>query len=362
MKKIGILTFHCSDNYGAMLQAYALKTYLRRNNYQADIVRYEPVSLLGKHWIFPYTKQKTPIHTAYWSFKGFLKNMKKGDNFSEQKKNMQRFRENYIYDSNNRVPKSKLEDLDYNTFIVGSDQIWNPAITYGLDSAYFGAFTTYTHKNVISYAASMGGGSLPAKYDKEMEKMLKHLKHISVREKEAIDYLKKFTDKEITEVLDPVFLLRKEDWLVIETKPIETDYILIYETFPNKDLEEKAKKLAKEEGLKIIRINPVEEVNDPEIIENYTSGPSEFIGYINNAKYVFTNSFHATAFSIILEKQFAVFLLENTGLRLKNILENFDLLDRIDYDNLHKEINWNKVDECYKILTKESKNFLLKNI
>ena len=100
----------------------------------------------------------------------------------------------------------------------------------------------------------------------------------------------------------------------------------------------------------------------PEIIENYTSGPSEFIGYINNAKYVFTNSFHATAFSIILEKQFAVFLLENTGLRLKNILENFDLLDRIDYDNLHKEINWKQVDEKYKLLSKESKNFLLKNI
>ena len=55
--------------------------------------------------------------------------------------------------------------LDYNTFIVGSDQIWSPSITHGLDSAYFGAFTAYTHKNVISYAASMGGKSLPAKYD-----------------------------------------------------------------------------------------------------------------------------------------------------------------------------------------------------
>lgn len=362
MKKVGILTFHCSDNYGAMLQAYALKTYLRRNNYQADLIRYEPISLLGKHWLFPYTKQKTPIHTAYWSFKGFVKNLKKGNNFFEQRKNMQAFREKYIYDSDKKVSKSQLEDLDYNTLIVGSDQIWSPSITHGLDSAYFGAFTAYTHKNVISYAASMGGKSLPAKYDKDMKEMLKNLNNISVREKEAIEYLKQFTDKEITEVLDPVFLLRKEDWQVIETKPAETDYILIYETFPNKDLEDKAKELAKKEGLKVIRINPVEEANDPEIIENYTSGPSEFIGYINNAKYVFTNSFHATAFSIILEKQFVVFLLENIGLRLKNVLENFDLLDRIDYDNLHKEINWEQVDEKYKLLSKESKNFLLKNI
>lgn len=359
MKKVGILTFHCSDNYGAMLQAYALKTYLRRNNYQADLIRYEPISLLGKHWLFPYTKQKTPIHTAYWSFKDFMKNLKKGNNFFEQRKNMQAFREKYIYDSDKKVSKSQLEDLDYNTFIVGSDQIWSPSITYGLDGAYFGAFT---EKNTISYAASMGGKSLPSQYDKDMEKMLKHLNHISVREKEAIEYLKQFTNKEIIEVLDPVFLLKKEDWKLIENKPVEKNYILIYETYPNKELEEKAKEIARKEGLKIIRINPVEEVNDPEIIENYTSGPSEFIGYINNATYVFTNSFHATAFSIILQKQFVVFLLENIGLRLKNVLENFDLLDRVDFNNLHKEINWNNVDCKYESLIKNSKEFLAKYI
>lgn len=69
--KVGILTFHCVDNFGAMLQAYALKTFLMNNDINAEIVRYEPFWLTGRYKLFPFVISKNIFSSIYWSFKGF---------------------------------------------------------------------------------------------------------------------------------------------------------------------------------------------------------------------------------------------------------------------------------------------------
>ena len=187
MKNIGILTFHCSDNYGAMLQAYAMKTFLINNGQNARIIRYEPLSLTGKHFLFPYIKQKTPIHTAYWSFRGFLKNLKKGSNFKIQHDNMNKFRKKYLIKDEKKISPAQINSLGLDILILGSDQIWNPDITYGLDDMYFGA--NFKGKK-ISYAASIGGSKLNSSYDTKMKKLITNLDSISVRESKVIDYIK----------------------------------------------------------------------------------------------------------------------------------------------------------------------------
>lgn len=90
--KVGILTFHCVDNFGAMLQAYALKTFLMNNDINAEIVRYEPFWLTGRYKLFPFVISKNIFSSIYWSFKGFKKNLSKGKNFKIQRKNMKKFR------------------------------------------------------------------------------------------------------------------------------------------------------------------------------------------------------------------------------------------------------------------------------
>lgn len=359
MKNIGILTFHCSDNYGAMLQAYAMKTFLINNGQNARIIRYEPLSLTGKHFLFPYIKQKTPIHTAYWSFRGFLKNLKKGSNFKIQHDNMNKFRKKYLIKDEKKISPAQINSLGLDILILGSDQIWNPDITYGLDDMYFGA--NFKGKK-ISYAASIGGSKLNRSYDTKMKKLISNLDSISVRESKVIDYIKQFTDKEVIEVLDPVFLINKKDWEQISAKPLESKYILLYETYEDKELERKAKETAAKHGLKVIRLNPIGETSDNNIIENYTSGPAEFLGYILNADFVFTNSFHATSLSIILNKKFFVKLPVNVGERVKNVLSNLNLISRMKEENIDIEPNWTSVNKRISELSEKSKLFLINNI
>ncbi len=355
--KVGILTFHCVDNFGAMLQAYALKTFLMNNDINAEIVRYEPFWLTGRYKLFPFVISKNIFSSIYWSFKGFKKNLSKGKNFKIQRKNMKKFRKNYFNKNNFKVlDKNQLEKLFLDTLIVGSDQIWNPKITYGLKGIYFGDFS---YEKVIAYAASLGNEKLDKKYSKKFKDLLDFVDVVSLREKQSIPYVKMHTKKEVIWMPDPIFLLNEKDWEKILTPPLEKEYILLYETYEDKNLEESAIKIAKEKNLKIININPLFE--DKNIISNYTSGPSEFLGYIKNASYIFTNSFHATAFSIIFNKKFLA-MPSSGAIRLEDILEEFELLDKTKLESIEEKPNFNFIETKKDELLNKGGSFLLENI
>lgn len=350
--EIGILTFHCSDNFGAMLQAYALKSYLCGSGMPTDVIRYEPPYMTGRHWFIPYVpgSWKSGIMLGMAGMLGgFRAHLKSGKIFLKKRENMRRFRESYLIDKSHRrlLSVKGLKKLPYQYYIVGSDQIWNPEITFGLRGAYFGAFENRNKKRVISYAASFGGSSLSPEYDGEFSRLIKYVDAISVREEEAIPYVRKFCEEDVVAVLDPVFFLGKASWYKLEKLPEKEGYIFVYLTERNERLVDYVKRLSKERSLSVIEVSAGNFISEAGFTVDYTAGPSEFLGYIHKADYVVSNSFHAIALSIIFQKKFLAFSHSNRGARLWNILKVHGMEDRLCQTGEETEIDafvdWDEV-------------------
>lgn len=365
---VGIITFHCSDNYGAMLQAYGLKTYLRSQGILADIVPYEPFFLIGRNWLVPYAPVGNLYRSLRYSCWGMSSHIKMGRDFFRQKSNMKCFREKYLVEKRRRKLRwpGQMRRLCYQYYIVGSDQIWNPDITFGLRKVYFGGFKNRCKSRVIAYAASLGGSALLTKYEKEFSRMMNYIDVVSVREKDAVPYVEKYCDKKVSVMLDPVFLLGEEFWREVEVLLEKKHYILVYRTEENQEMIHYVKMLSEKTGLSVIELRSNYRGNAEKFIVDYTAGPSEFLGYIHNAEYVISNSFHAVAFSIIFEKHFAAFLHSNRGTRVKNILEVCDLTDRLYQEDtvmdIGREIIWKEVKENLRREVKCAEDFLKEHL
>lgn len=366
--KIGILTFYCSDNYGAMLQAYGLKNFVKKINSDVEIVPYAPYYLIGRHWFIPYYPFKSIRERFMWTLTGIKHNLQMKGDFIRQKSNMVRFRKQYLVKNERSIRTIKgLKALDYDVYIVGSDQIWNPNITFGLRKPYFGAFCNSYKQKVISYAASLGGSKLSQAYDMEMRQLLCFVDAISVREASAVTYIKNLTDKEVSVVADPVFLLNAEQWEKREIKPPKRRYILVYDTERNNELNKFVKKLSNKK-IDVVEIKLRKAHDDPDFSIDASAGPAEFLGYIHHAEYVVTNSFHATAFSIIFHKPFFVFGHSDYNARLENVLLQCGLDNRIissknkiDID-IDASIDWATIEQKKEKMVQSSKEFLKKNL
>lgn len=365
--KIGILTFHCSNNYGAMLQAYGLKKYLRLKGLNVSIVPYEPPYMTGRHWLFPYVPHKSLFCQSGWRG-GWKARIGIGTDFFRQKENMLKFRKKYLTeDASKKIFfLCQMKSLSYHYYIVGSDQIWNPEITCGLKKAYFGAFNNKKKKKVIAYAASLGKASLSFEYEEQFKNLLSHLDAVSLREKKAIPYVKKFFQGEVIDVIDPVFLLKREEWQKLEKFPQLEAYILVYVTENNQELYEYAKYLSQSRKLPVVELRTSKGEEHAGWHTDYIAGPSEFLGYVHNANYIITNSFHAIAFSIIFRKKFLAFLHSTLGTRIENILDICGLENRIyhkEKDNhIDFEPDWEIIDIKIKEYIKLSEDFLERNI
>lgn len=368
MREVGILTFHCADNYGGILQAYGLKRYLTRKGLKAHIIPYEPPFMTGRHWWIPYVPSGNVLRIFGWGLFGWTCNLKKGRSFFVRRASMRRFRKRYLVEKGQKKIffTYQLRRLPYQYYIVGSDQIWNPKITCGLRAAYFGAFPNRNKVKVISYAASLGSRSLPTEYEKEFSKLIKHVDAVSVREEAAIPCIRQLYSGEVLMVPDPVFLLKRKEWEKIERLPDREGYIVVFITEKNDELFEYAKELSKSRGLPVVEIESGINILDEDFELVYTAGPSEFLGLIHKADYVITNSFHVTAFSIIYQKKFTVFTHTAAGERISNILRLSGLESRLYEKNGNTEagedIDWSKVEKRMEDSAKLGEEFLMKNL
>ncbi len=369
--EVGIITFHCSNNYGAMLQAYGLKRFLCDSGIPAEIVRYEPPYMTGRHWWIPYAPiqgLKGRIWGLFHMWNGFRAHMRVKEQFSRQRANMNRFRQEYLIEK--EQPKlltaGGLRKLPYRYYIVGSDQIWNPDITCGLRKAYFGAFRNRRKEKVIAYAASFGGASIHSRHDEKFARLIRYVDALSVREAAAIPYVRKFYKGDVRAVLDPVFFLGKEVWQEAERKPDRKGYILLYVTEGNEKMAEYAGILSGEKHLPVVEVRAGLQGADKGFELDVTAGPAEFLGYIHHAEYVVTNSFHAVAFSIIYQKKFLAFAHRSLSARLQNILQIHGLEDRICQDGSERDIDasvdWEKVQGRTREAVQGSRAFLLGNL
>lgn len=199
---------------------------------------------------------------------------------------------------------------------------------------------------------------------------MQDFKAISVREKQGQAIIKSLCNKEVPVVLDPTFLLTKEEWKKLNTCDTKNKkYILVYCLRRSDLLNKMAEKLKIKTGFEIIVLNPrIRNIYDK--FSAYNVGPEDFIRLFMNAEYILTNSFHGTAFSINFNKKFLVDLDINsavsTNSRLLNILSLFGLEDRIveniDIEKMYRDIDYRKVN---KILDEErikSINYLKKSL
>ena len=363
-KRILITTFNKAHNYGAMLQEYALLQTVSQNNI-AEILNYDDKNIKKNYRL---------LNLGYGNLVSRLKQLLKSILFYPKNKkrynSFKRFERNNIvltkkYNNIKELNKSK---LDYDIFITGSDQVWNPTITNGLSDIYTLNFGPKQIKR-ISYAASVGNSKNIKKYKNQYLEKLDCIDVISVREKSAEkEFSKIIKTKEIKTVLDPTLLLTKKEWenVIINNKMIESRYILAYEVEENEEFVKIANFLSEKTGYKIIHFSQRNKNRLKNVLFSaYIYGPFDFIHLIRNSELVITTSFHATVFSIIFNKKFWTVPHVVTGSRVTDLLKTLNIesraiktLKEFKTRNYNEPINYTKVNKALEIEREKSIKWL----
>jgi len=359
LRKIGILTFHNVPNYGAALQAFALKKYLSKIT-DRDICildfrcRGNSEEYVPENYIEKICGSKNPIKStvkktlfSLFSKKSYYEKHEKFENFKKNHLNITAYDEVY-------------KDFDY--VFCGSDQIWNYDITDGFQLPYFGADRSVpAETKVISYAASCGDiAEFPQEKKTELFSLVKNLDKIGVREDGLNEELNR-NDIASVKTVDPTFLLSAQEYILsfgIDEKPA-AEYLLEYALRPSAELDELSKKIASDKGLKLVKICGYCKMKNEQGIFN--AGPEEFISMIANSSYVTTNSFHGTAFSLIFRKAFNVVLPSARKGRIFDLLNKLNLQGRIsaDYELADTtEIDYGKIEPLLNGEIEKSKQFI----
>ena len=349
MKKIDIMTFSNSHNYGAVLQAYALQEVLKKEN-KVEIINYKDKIVNQQYKIIKFNKNI--ISSILKNILFFNINLKRYLNFKKFIKDNLNMTEQEYKTEKELIDNPPVADI----YIAGSDQIWNSYTTQGLKDSYSLNFGSEEIKK-ISYAASIGNSVIDFSEEKDYKKKLSNLKYISVREENAKDCLEKIIkDKPITVVMDPTLLLTKDEWnkkiIVNKFKALKEKYILAYMVQPDIEYINIVNEIEQKTNLKVVHFSKTNRGIKNVLKSEYTVGPFEFINLIKNAEYVVCTSFHAIVFSIIFNKRFWVIPHRKTGSRVTNLLEKLGISERavnsldefkkMDYD---KEIDYKKVNK-----------------
>lgn len=362
MKKVGIVTIHKINNYGAALQAYALNRYIRAMGHDAKTIDFRTYRVAESYKLFRPLESKMDLARNLQSllFAGKLRKRKtRFDRFLEQKVPMT----DGAWYSNEEL---KSAALDFDTYITGSDQVWNThCLNY--DDAFILEFA-HGRGERISYAASLGADSIHPNMQDRFCRELADYKAISVREEDAVDIIAPLASKETIHVCDPVMLLTPEQWREAAAGPLmKKPYIFFYHVKGDiPGMREYLRNLSKKTGMSVVAVTMnLREMLYPNV-KCYDAGPCEFLSLIEHADYVVTNSFHATAFSLIFRKKLMVFTPHGAGpSRLTSILATAGLMDRV-WDKgcspIETEIDYDQVWTQLTPFVAQSKKFLEKNL
>lgn len=294
------ITFHAPNNNGSFYQAYALQKVLTNTlGVENEIIDYQSEKQIYQYSVF------RPIH----SIRDIAKNAVSLLHYRPIKTHNQRFaksREKYLKMTKrcSTVEEAIKVANDYDAVIAGSDQIWNTGAP-DFSEAYMLPGVT---PRKIAYAISFGSFSAESelqRYRKEIDSFYR----ISVREESAQKHLEQQTSKTVSVTVDPTLLLDKEDYLTFtNAEPlIKGDYIFFYSISYPDEVMRAAKQIADKMGLPIVTVFTSFHTITCErhgIKVLYDAGPQEFMNLVDNSKLVLTNSFHGTAFSIVLHKPF----------------------------------------------------------
>ncbi len=340
MKKIAIVTLYDDINIGNKLQNYAVQQICK----SYDL---EPVTLTYKDIDKQVTWKGYII-----SIIGFPKNKAKVKQLQmRRKRRFKEFSNKYlIIEKPHRFKEYKYLKLDFDLYIVGSDQVWHNWNDSMDELEYF--FLRFVEKKKrLCIAPSFGFDEIPAEYKNVYKEGLEGFEYLSCREESGCNIIKSITNKEAQRIVDPTLMLDKSLWCEIEKKPeyVTPDrYLLVYFLGGMSDSDKREiDKLADSLELEIIDILNLNQE------DYYCTRPDEFIYLVNRATFIVTNSFHGAVFSILFHKKFKVLQrVDEEGGKMQSRIDTlFNIFDikSSDTDNL----NYETIDE---LLTKERMN------
>lgn len=310
------VTYHHTCNYGATLQTYALHHVIKSLGHDNIVFEYPEVKRKSKPFLknpyvfirtqfqrICYLLRKDKIDTRVRMFKDF------------HAENIQKTR---VY--------TDMDDLRKNTpkvdcLITGSDQVWNMNSLAKFKPAHF---LDFGPSDIIrfSYAASIEKLNYTDQQKDYVAKVLASYKGVSLRETSARDYINSFTNADAIQVVDPVFLLNKQEWDSISTEGrIKEPYILCYQVSSNPLMQKMVDYLKKETGCKIVSVchGTIKWIKSDYSL--FDVSPEEFLGLYRNASYVVTTSFHGTALALVHERPFISLVRPDSRNRIVDLLQ-----------------------------------------
>lgn len=344
-KKIEVITLHRIVNYGSVLQAYATQKIFEKKGYEVEFIDYYPERMhmfgmlkriknksdrLKKSLLFRTTARIIMFPSYIKRFYVFKKFIKHKLNLS-------------------KITYKTEEELRQNPpiadfYCTGSDQVWNTGWNEKIDYPFFLDFNT-NGKQCFSYAASFGKNKLEDWEKDETKRLLSKYSNLSMREMSGVAIAKDLGFENAINVLDPTLLLDSDDWSKLASdKYKDKNYIFVYNLNRNKKIDKYVEKLAKEKKLEIYYVSyALHEFYKKGKMKCNVSVP-DFLSLIKNAKYVVTDSFHATAFSINFNTQFMIVFPEKYSTRVESILKITGLESRIVKDYNDSSLRDNKID------------------
>ena len=385
MKKVGLAVVTYKDNFGSALQTYATQYVLNNLGYETGIFDINGVhSDINKKKIKYYLSRVFQKDERRYLVDNLLSRSRKKTNISNDKyaENM-RVRHRMYQDFNKKWLKFLPRVNGWNALTeqsadcahvrVGSDQLWRPSNIAG---CYFTLEFVPDDVDKIALSTSFGVSELPRGLHRHARSFLNRINSISVREDTGKRIVKELTGRDVPVVCDPTMLLDAQQWMGIqEEKPfIEGDYILIYFMGDNPQHREFVKKLKAQTGHKIVGLmhgaTYVAADEGMADVERYDVGPSEFMNLIRNAKYMCTDSFHGTVFSVLNGTPFFSFRRYedssefSTNDRLYTLLKWTGLSERMLYGNedvqksIELTVDWNGVWQKVADRRSESMSYL----
>ena len=351
--KCRIITIHHIHNFGSVFQAYGLQKFLQHQGVDASIIDYRPA-----YYDAGRNKLKTLVGKAL-NLKPYLTRKKKFERFVKKYENCTK--EQFFTTEQLKTAYENTNDV----LIAGGDQLWNNYHPCGNDDAYK---LTFSDGRKIAYGTSMGRDNFTADELAALAAKVADFEHIMLREKCTVDMLEAYTGVPVSHVIDPVGLLDAQEFLKIAKKPAITEpYAVMYLADSSPLLDRAIEILSKQMGLKIVHICGFRKKCYCDLFEK-DAGPEEILGYIANAQFVLSASFHATMFSLMFNKPFATLLPgEKTNARIEDLLKNVGLEDRIlrkeeDLIALERPIDYAKANEILKNLKETSRELLLQTL
>lgn len=374
---VGIINVQWFDNPGAVLLCYAIQKKLDELGIQNQIINYVSGGKMPP-------RERNAMEKISEKGSTLCRKVRKLQRVNgeflfcqlrERARNYEDFRAHYLrrtaaFDD----PSSELLN-GYGVYLVGSDVVWKPEILDSLDAdVYFLDFPGANQGKKVSFAASIGTSdrSLLESRSQQYQKYIESFDMVSVREQSSAEFLSELSQKNVETLVDPVFLLTKEDYKELTTEKKNRPYIYFYMLSPDDGCLEFANRLSKRTGLPIVfdchaesqfSLNRFFGKRGQAAVSD---GPAEFLDRVLNASYIVTNSFHGTAFSIIFQKKFFTFPCVNNGvdvsLRMQNLLKKLNLFERFapqwSEDWISAEINYREPLALLQKEIQKSEDFL----